>query len=429
MSLKRNTTWNLLGSGLPLLAAAALIPYCLRELGNESFGVLTLIWALIGYFSLFDFGVGRALTFSVSKLNKELGNEKEMHATINAGLLLTTLTGLAGMLIFLAIAHPLTHTWLKISIPLQADAQLAFQIAAIGIIPTTLNSGLRGAMEGLDRFDASNLNKIFLGFCMFVLPALSISLHGNALWPIALYLVSSRIMTLFIGMHQLRRHFHARRAAKTTFEESMAKTKGLFSYGAWLTVSSVISPLMVFGDRFFVSSLTGAAQLSSYAIPQEMLFRVLLIPTAICGALLPLLSTLHNNETLRIEYKKNYKRLGIIMLGICVLTACFMYPVLYLWISKEFAQQSLSIAVIFIVGIFINSLALMPYTLLHALGKPKITAQFHVAEFFVYIAVLYVLTTHFGLVGAAVSWVFRVTLDFVLLHFAARRELCVSSES
>ena len=63
MSLKRDTVYNLLGNGIPLLAAVGTIPYLLRVLGNEQFGLLTLLWALIGYFSLFDFGVGRALTY------------------------------------------------------------------------------------------------------------------------------------------------------------------------------------------------------------------------------------------------------------------------------------------------------------------------------------------------------------------------------
>ena len=44
MSLKRNTLWNLAGSAVPLLAGVAFIPYTLRHLGGESFGVLTLIW-------------------------------------------------------------------------------------------------------------------------------------------------------------------------------------------------------------------------------------------------------------------------------------------------------------------------------------------------------------------------------------------------
>jgi O-antigen/teichoic acid export membrane protein len=63
MSLRNNTLWNLAGSGLPLIAAAALIPFMLQRLGNEAFGVLTLIWALIGYFSLLTWvWGGRSLT-------------------------------------------------------------------------------------------------------------------------------------------------------------------------------------------------------------------------------------------------------------------------------------------------------------------------------------------------------------------------------
>jgi maltodextrin utilization protein YvdJ len=50
MPLRHNTLWNLAGSGLPLIAAAALIPFMLQHLAmvtlTEAFGVLTLIWAL-----------------------------------------------------------------------------------------------------------------------------------------------------------------------------------------------------------------------------------------------------------------------------------------------------------------------------------------------------------------------------------------------
>ena len=71
MSLKKDTVYNLLGNGVPLLAAAVAIPYLLTSLGNEKFGLLALIWSLIGYFGLFDFGVGRALTYEVSRKKDE----------------------------------------------------------------------------------------------------------------------------------------------------------------------------------------------------------------------------------------------------------------------------------------------------------------------------------------------------------------------
>jgi len=45
-----------------LLAALVAIPVTLRGLGTERFGALSLAWLLIGYLSLFDLGLGRALT-------------------------------------------------------------------------------------------------------------------------------------------------------------------------------------------------------------------------------------------------------------------------------------------------------------------------------------------------------------------------------
>ena len=60
--LARNTLWSLLGQGAPLLAALVTIPVLVRNLGTERFGILTLIWMVIGYFSVFDLGLGRALT-------------------------------------------------------------------------------------------------------------------------------------------------------------------------------------------------------------------------------------------------------------------------------------------------------------------------------------------------------------------------------
>src|SRR5260370_40800032 len=65
--LARNTVWNLLGSGAPMIVAVVCIPILIRGLGKERFGVLTLAWALIGYASLFDLGLGRALTQLVAR--------------------------------------------------------------------------------------------------------------------------------------------------------------------------------------------------------------------------------------------------------------------------------------------------------------------------------------------------------------------------
>ncbi len=58
--LTLNVSWNLVGTVLPMLVAVVAIPPLIRELGAAKFGVLTLAWMVVGYFSLFDLGLGLA---------------------------------------------------------------------------------------------------------------------------------------------------------------------------------------------------------------------------------------------------------------------------------------------------------------------------------------------------------------------------------
>lgn len=424
MSLKKNTIWNLIGSGAPLLAALAFIPYTLARLGEEGFGVLTLIWALIGYFSLFDFGAGRAMTYEISRLqNQQSGQDlAKIQMILKSGLVLTTATGLLGCLLIWFLAPHLAQDWLKISSQWQADSQLALQITALGIIPATITSGLRGAMEGMGYFMPSNVNKLLLGFSMFTTPAISIALHGPSLWQITLYLVVIRLFIVVFGFVQLHHCLRIKNYIVTTSNTALTslqrQMRDLMSYGVWVSVTGIISPLMMYGDRFFISALVGADKLSVYAIPQEGLIRLLIVPAAICGALMPLFASILSQEELQRTYSDNYRRMIKIMGALCGLAALTIYPVLSVWITPEFASKAYPIALIFIVGAFINGVATVSYTFLHAVGKTKLTAQFHIAELLIYIAMIYVLTKQFGLMGAAIAWVLRVTIDLVLLNTA-----------
>ena len=64
--LARNTLWNLLGSGAPAVVALLAIPVLIRHIGIARFGLLTIIWTVVGYFSLFDLGLGAVLTRMVA---------------------------------------------------------------------------------------------------------------------------------------------------------------------------------------------------------------------------------------------------------------------------------------------------------------------------------------------------------------------------
>src|SRR6266536_6505693 len=72
--LARNTLWNLGGNLAPLLVAFFCIPPIVKALGTSRFGILTLVWALIGYATVFDFCLGGALTQLVAT---RLGSDEQ----------------------------------------------------------------------------------------------------------------------------------------------------------------------------------------------------------------------------------------------------------------------------------------------------------------------------------------------------------------
>ena len=61
----------------------------------------------------------------------------------------------------------------------------------------------------------------------------------------------------------------------------------LLRLGGWMTVSNLVSPLMVYLDRFFVGAAISMAAVTYYTTPYEVVTRALLLPRAVMGVLFP----------------------------------------------------------------------------------------------------------------------------------------------
>jgi len=62
-----------------------------------------------------------------------------------------------------------------------------------------------------------------------------------------------------------------------------------------------------------------------------------------------------------------------------------------------------------------NGIASVPFALLQASGRPDITAKLHLCELPLYAAAVYVLTSRLGVLGTALAWSARTSMDALLL--------------
>ncbi len=412
--LNKNIKLSLVGSIAPVLAGVTTVPYLYQELTAEKFGLLTLIWAMIGYFSLFDLGVGRALTYTLSA--KRAISRSEISIIAASGLFMVALVGLVGGAIIFMVASDEAFVLLGVAPSDIDDAVLSFKISAAGIVLTTMNSGVRGILEGLNHFRSSNWNKSLSGALMFLGPACAVYFGANHVWVLASSIILFRAIIsigFLVGVNSIVSVLH---------QPCLKTVRSLVAYGGWVTVTGVVGPLMIYGDRFLVSAILGVAAVSIYAIVQEGLQRLLTIPAAVSAALLPHFAQHHHGD-IRSEYVGGMRKINRVMAPVCLAVMAIAHPVLSVWLSPDFANQSINVVIILAVGIYVNSLATVPYTLLHAIGRPMITAVLHCGEVVGYILVLWILTRAYGIEGAAAAWTIRVAVDLALMHHFVNRRI------
>lgn len=417
MSIKRNTIWNLAGAGIPLIFASFCIPFVIGRIGVERFGVLTIVWVLIGYFSLFDFGLGRALTQRISSALARDEKQEIPDIAFN-GIIFTLLTGLVGGLVLTVLAYPLAYHWLNISASLQADACNSFLWATFGILLTTVSNGFRGVLEAYEDFRNANILKIALGIANFVTPALSVILFGNDVGTMVILLVLFRLSVTFFYYLQVKKNITVGWKQR---KFSFAAIKDMLSFGAWMTVTNIVSPIMVNFDRFFISNISGGAMVAFYTVPFEIIVRILILPMALTTTLFPrFAATLQNDrsEALHI-YFKSLKLTSWVLGTVCLSGILLARVGISFWIGEDFADKSTLVCRILLVGVFFNGIALVPYSLIQASGNAKITAQIHLAELICYVPLLILMIHQFSIVGAAVAWTIRVFVDFCILFFVS----------
>lgn len=113
--IRKNIFWNLIGLVLPLLAGFFLFPLIISTYGLERFGLLTLAWSIVGYFSLFDLGLSRALTQLISERIDSRARYGEIQSLVSTTFVVMWGLGILGALVLYAASSYLVNHFLHLS--------------------------------------------------------------------------------------------------------------------------------------------------------------------------------------------------------------------------------------------------------------------------------------------------------------------------
>jgi O-antigen/teichoic acid export membrane protein len=410
---------NFIGQSIPLLVGIVSIPGTLAHLGTARFGILALAWVITQYFAIFDFGLSRATTkFVAEALGR--GEGKEIPGLVGTAVTLQLGLGLVGGVGLGLVASPLVSEILSVPNHLVDEARAGFQILAFGVPLLLLSASLRALLEAGGQFVLVNMVRTPLSTLNFLLPLIG-SILGYGLRGILLSLVVSQGVAVVVQYVLCVRVFPtlSRRPRYDSIH-----VRPLLGYGGWITVSTLISPILVYIDRFVVGALISVSAVAYYAPAHEMALRALIVPGSMVAVLFPALSSLSGTRRpgLATDLAGRWLYYLLLVLGPLVVALVWLASdLIELWLGASFVPRSSLAFQILAVGVLMNSVAAIPFTLLHARGRPDIPAKFHILELPFQIVVAWLFVLAWGLPGAAAAYLIRVSIDAGLLLVAVRR--------
>tara|TARA_R110002096_G_scaffold6305_4_gene29264 strand:- start:25331 stop:26824 length:1494 start_codon:yes stop_codon:yes gene_type:complete len=416
----RNISLNTLGLGIPLIVAIVAFPVLIKGMGTSRFGVLLLAWMVVGYFSVFDLGLGRAITKLVAE-KRGLKAYDELPGIIQTSLLLLAGLGLVGAAGFLLVAPLLVSEILSVPADLITESKAAFQILAISIPIVVISSALAGVLEAHQRFGLTNAIRLPLGVATFLIPLLILP-YSNSLVHFVIALVSVRAFAAiaFVGMTlKVVPGLGSRISIVPTVIPSLLRL------GGWMTVSNLISPMLVYLDRFLVGAAISMSAVTYYTTPYEVVTKALLLPRAIMGVLFPefAASIAHDPKRTLVIFHRWRNYIFAIMFPFSLIVVLLAGDFLTVWLGSEFANQSTRVLQYLAVGVLVNSLAQLAFGLIQGAGRADLTAKIHLFELPFYLLALWWMTKQFGINGTALAWTIRVSVDAVIMFYVADRIL------
>jgi O-antigen/teichoic acid export membrane protein len=414
-----NALWSLLGAVLPLGVGLATMPILISKLGVERFGILNLAWLLVGYFSLFDFGLGRALTRLVAE-RLGSGRAEEIPELAGTATRLIRWLGFAAGFLLAGMSSWLVD-WLSISVDLRDETLIGIWILAVALPFVLLSAGWRGILEAYGRFDLFNWVRIPLGVALFLAPLLVLYMW-RGLVPVMVSLAVTRVVGWWLSRYMC---FRLCPELKYELKFNVLMVRPLLAFGGWMTVSNIVGPLMVYADRFLIGGLLSATAVAYYATPYEIVTRLWIVSGALTSVLFPIVAArlVGDRELVKEVYRRAIKCIFVLILPPMAVLYLFAEEGLAWWLGSDFSQQGGAAARILLIGVFVNALGQVAITVLHGAGRADWAAKLHLLELPFYLMALVFAAGSYGIEGVALVWMLRVVIDMIVMALMAERLL------
>lgn len=420
----RNGLANFAGGVLPALVMLFTTPYIVNTLGDASYGVLTLVTAIVGYFAFLDLNVTAGSVKYVAEYHAT-GNIHKRNQTLTSGVLLYLVIGLTGCVLILLFSNTLLDHVFEIPSRLRIEAGKALTLAAFGFLFGQLQVYLNSVPQAIRRYDQTAVLETVFGVATQLSMVLVLCLGYGLVEIVAVRLLLSIANNLVLA-GVIRRLLPD--VKLVTPDRVTLIALGKFSSFAYLSRLATVAYAQ--GDKLILGALASMSSLTHYAVPFMLANRIFAMSYRLGGVLFPIASALAASGELgrlRELYLYAARYVFCVNVGIALVFTTLAHEILLHWIGPSLASASAVVLVVIVLASLADSLTNAPSLINDGLGHPRITGSFALTRAVFGVTFTFSFVSQMGVIGAAwAQLVTSVAMTGLFLVYVHGRTIPVS---
>lgn len=403
MNLGRSFSWGVASSVCSAAMTFVAIPFYIRILGPEAYGVIGFFVVLQGLFQLLDLGMAPTISRQIARAVTPTDREQSRNLVHSLALIYWGIGILAALLITI-FAGPIADRWLKAEI--LSPAQIAVAVALMGLTlaakwPTSLYSA---ALIGAERLPTSSM--ITMGAAtaaniggIVVVTLVSPTLKAFFLWQALVSLAQTLAMR-----HSLWRILQGTARARIDVNE----LRKMWAFSAGMTGITVAGIALSQLDKLLLSRLIPLAEFGNYMVATLVASMLLLLARPMFQTIYPRMSKLvvnRNQVELVGTYHMSTRFLASIVFPMAMAMIVYAHDFLLLWVGSPAVAASTAPSVAMLAaGSALNAVMHIPFALQLASGRVRLALGLSVTLVILMVPLIVVLTNRYGAVGGASAW-------------------------
>lgn len=400
--IKAGAVLNYVIIGLNTLVGLAYTPYMLRCLGQNEYGLYSLVASVIAYLTILDFGFGNAIVRYTAKFRAE-GKEQEQWEMFGMFLIVYSLIGLiaicGGLALYFNVDSLFDRTMTASDLSQARTMMLLLTFNLAFTFPLSIFGSIITAYENFIFQRVVNILRIILstGVLIFVL-----AIGYKA---VALVVVQTifNLLTLIIHLVYCKKKLKIR----IIFGKlDIPFIKEISIYSFWIFLNVIMDKIYWGTGQFVLGALSGTIAVAIFSVAILLQQMYMTFSSSISNVLLPRVTAMVAQSKSDREISDLFIRTGRIQCLVISFVLCgfivFGQGFIDIWAGPDYSVAYV-ITLIFFCSLFVPLIQNTGIIILQARNRMKFRSLLYLAISLVSLAFQIILTKSYGAIGCAIS--------------------------